>query len=157
MATVSTGNIYEDLIQNVVNLISNNRLQFNPDIKKVYDADLSIIPVFPCVTVELDYSGPEEWAEMGSGSNPKRIPITLAITYYHSELDERTRRKDVRKALEKLADILRQNWNINNFCSRWGSTIDSVTPYAIRTPADQIIAGGRVMITCYVEETVTIR
>ena len=155
MATKNTGKIYEDIIQNVVEVLKKNRGPLN--LAEVHDTELGYIQKFPCVTVEFD-SATEEPSEIGGGSNKykTRIDVSLSITYYHEELTERTRRVDVRKQLNDIADVLRKNWDVNNYCTRWGSAINSVAAYVIVPPGEQWIAGGRIMMTCSKEATVTL-
>jgi len=151
MAAIDTDNIFEDTIQNVVEVIDNNRSSLG--LKDIHDTELGYITRFPCVTVEFDSSS-ELWEEMGNPPR-KRVDVTVAITYYHEEWTEKTRRKEIRKQLDKLAKVLRENWTVNDYCARFGSNIDAVSAIDIMSPREQIIAGGRVTLTCSKETSVT--
>lgn len=146
---INTGRIYEDMVQNMVDVIQGYKAKL--DLKDVHDTELMFIQKFPCVTVEFD-SAVEEWVEM---PGRKRIDVTLAVTYYHCEMDEKTRRSDVRKQLDRLGEYLRENWDLNDFCNK-GSDIESVTAYVIAPPGGQMIAGGRIMWTGRRVITVTV-
>ena len=149
MATKDTGNIYEDCVQNVVEVLHNNRTKLG--LKEIHDTEVSVIPKFPCVTVEFD-TAEEEWVRI---PNRKKISTTLSITYYHEELTERTRLKELRKQLDELADILRRNWDVNGYCGTHGSSVESVTSHPIAL-GSQWIAGGLIIFTCMKEITVTL-
>ena len=156
MAAIDTGDLYEDMVQNVVEVIHDNKIDLS--LKDIHDSELSIIKRFPCVTVEFDSAteGVEEMGATSSGTYKTRIDVTLAITYYHEEWTERTRRKEIRKQLSTLVNVLRKNWDVNDFCPRWGSNIDSVTSTDLLSPGGDIISGGRIMFTCSKELTVTL-
>jgi len=155
MATKDTGDLYEDMVQNVVEVIHDNKIDLS--LRDIHDSELSIIKRFPCVTVEFD-SATEGFDEMGVAANQvkKRIDVTLAITYYHEEWTENTRRKEIRKQMSTLVNVLRRNWDINNFCPRWGSNVDSVTSTDLLSPGGDIISGGRIMLTCSKDLAVTL-
>ena len=61
-----------------------------------------------------------------------------------------------RKQLSTLVNVLRKNWDVNDFCPRWGSNVDSVTSTDLLSPGGDIISGGRIMFTCSKELTVTL-
>jgi len=157
MATIDTGSLYEDCVQNVVELLANNKGNLN--LREVHDTELAYVTQFPCMTVEFDSAteGIEEMGVTSGGTYKARADVILAITYFHEEWTERTRRIDIRKQLDKIVDLLRENWDVNDFCQRWGSSVDSVTSTDLLSPRGDIISGGRIMFTMSKELLVTLR
>lgn len=97
------------------------------------------IPIYPSITIEFA-SMTEEWKSM-----PKRmtLKILLDITYFSSSLSDRNARQSLRTGLSKLSQILRENWDVNNFAEDLGSEIISVIPYVF-AQGNEVVIGGTI-------------
>jgi len=98
--------------------------------------DDAFISKYPAITIEYA-SSTEEWKSM-----PKRKTIiaNFDITYYHANISD----KNVRRG---LANCLRENWDVNDYCPDLGSDIISITPYVLAS-GDEIVAGGVISLQC---------
>ena len=105
--------------------------------------DDAFLPLYHAITIEYS-SSTEEWKSM-----PKRKTIiaNFDITYYYGSLSDKGVRRGVRIGLSKLANCLRENWDINDYCSDLGSDILSIIPYVLAS-GDEIIAGGVISLQC---------
>ena len=105
--------------------------------------DDAFISKYPAITIEYA-SSTEEWKSM-----PKRKTIiaNFDITYYFGSISDKGVRQGLRTGLSKLSNCLRENWNMNNYCSDLGSDIISVTPYVLAS-GNEIIAGGVISLQC---------
>ena len=110
-----TTNYIEDLITNVHTVISNYKDYLAvADIAKTED---NFIPKYPYITIELD-SITEAWKEM---PRRKTLSMQLSITYWYANLNDRNSRQGLRTGLSKLGNVLRENWDINDYCPQLGS------------------------------------
>ena len=105
--------------------------------------DDAFIAKYPAITIEFD-SMTEEWKSI-----PKRKTIiaNFSITYYFGSISDKGVRRGLRTGLSKLANCLRENWDMNDYCSDLGSDIISVTPYVLAS-GDDIVAGGVISLQC---------
>lgn len=105
--------------------------------------DDAFIPRYPALTIEFD-SMHEEWKEI-----PRRkiLIMNFSITYYFASLSDKGCRQGLRAGLSKIANVLRENWDINNFTTHLGSTVTSVIPYVLQK-GDAIVAGGVITLQC---------
>jgi len=105
--------------------------------------DDAFISKYPAITIEYA-SSTEEWKSM-----PKRKTIiaNFDITYYHANISDKNVRRGLRTGLSKLANCLRENWDVNDYCPDLGSDIISITPYVLAS-GDEIVAGGVISLQC---------
>ena len=105
--------------------------------------DDAFLPLYPAITIEYS-SSTEEWKSM-----PKRKTIiaNFDITYYYGSLSDKGVRRGVRTGLSKLANCLRERWDMNGYCPDLGTEILSVIPYVLAS-GDDVVAGGVVSLQC---------
>lgn len=103
--------------------------------------DDAYIPRYPAITVELE-NFTEAWKEM-----PRRKTITanFNITYYYANINDKNVRQGVRLGLSKICNVLRESWNLNEYCSDLGAVVKSSTPYVLAKGTD-IVAGGVIVL-----------
>ena len=144
-----TTNYIEDLITNVHTVISNYKDYLGiADVAKTED---NFIPKYPYITIELD-NITERWKEM---PRRKTLSIQLSITYWYANLNDRNSRQGLRTGLSKLGNVLRENWDVNNYCENLGSEILSITPYVLARD-QEIVMGGVVSLVCHKVISVTL-
>lgn len=139
---VDQTNYIQDFIDNIYTVI--NGYQSYIGFKSLSKTEDVFIPNYPAITIELE-NMQEEWKSI-----PKRktIMATFAINYYYANLSDKNVRQGLRTGLNKIANCLRENWDMNDYCPDLGSDILSVTPYVLAS-GDEIVAGGIVSIRCY--------
>ena len=122
------------VIQNYKDFIGYSVLETNDD---------AFIAKYPAITIEFD-SMTEEWKSM-----PKRKTIiaNFSITYYHASISDKGVRRGLRTGLSKLANCLREQWDLNDYCPDLGTEILSVIPYVLAS-GDDIVAGGVLSLQC---------
>mgnify|MGYP001616719578 CR=1 FL=1 len=138
---VDQTNYIQDFIDNIYTVI--NGYQSYIGFKSLSKTEDAFIPNYPAITIELENMG-EEWKSM-----PKRktLMATFAINYYYANLSDKNVRQGLRTGLNKIANCLRENWDLNNYCLDLGTEILSVVPYVLAN-GDQIIAGGVISLRC---------
>ena len=138
---VDTTDFIAGFISNIQTVISNYKDFIGYKLLEINDD--AFIPNYPAITIEYS-SSTEEWKSI-----PKRkvIIANFDITYYYGSLSDKGVRRGVRTGLSKLANCLRENWDINDYCSDLGSDILSVTPYVLAS-GDDVVAGGVVSLQC---------
>lgn len=139
---VDQTNYIQDFIDNIYTVINGYRSYIG--FKSLSKTEDAFIPNYPAITIELE-NMQEEWKSI-----PKRktIMVTFAINYYYANLSDKNVRQGLRTGLNKIANCLRENWDMNDYCPDLGSDILSVTPYVLAS-GDEIVAGGIVSIRCY--------
>lgn len=144
-----TTNFVETMISNIKTVIEGYQSYIG--YKAIYDTDDSFISLFPAITIELDHLT-ETWKQM---ARIKTITGIFNITYYFANYDNNVLRKDVRAGLNKICNIFRENWDLNNYCNDLGASVISATPYIIAR-GDELVAGGVVILECRKVITVTL-
>lgn len=121
------------------------------EVKKIWETDSAFIANYPAISIELD-NVVEEWKSM-----PRQMLLTATylVTWYYQQMDETILRTNIRKGLSRISAVLRENWNLNGFCSRNGTTVMSEVPYILAVGED-LIAGGVITLECRKVITVTI-
>ena len=144
-----TTNYIEQMITNIQTVIGGYQSYLG--YKAIYDTDDAFISMYPAITIELD-NVTEAWKQM---ARIKTITATFNVTYYMANYDNNVLRKDIRAGLNKLCNIFRENWDLNNYCNDLGASVVSATPYIIAR-GEAIIAGGVVVLEVRKVVTVTL-
>lgn len=136
-------------IDNIQTVISNYKDYIGYKILETNED--AFLPLYPAITIEFS-SLTSEWKSM-----PKRMTLSMNfdITYYYASLSDKGVRRGVRIGLSKIANCLRENWDINDYCTDLGSEILSVTPYVL-VQNENIVAGGVLSLRCYKVISVTL-
>src|SRR3990170_7785240 len=136
-------------ISNIQTVISNYQSYIGYKILETNED--AFIPIYPAISIEYA-SSTEEWKSM-----PKRKTIiaNFDITYFFGSISDKGVRQGLRTGLSKLANCLRENWKINDYCPELGSDIISVTPYVLAS-GDDIVAGGVISLQCRKVVSVTL-
>ncbi len=124
----------QTVIQNYKDYLGYKNLEISED---------NYIPVYPTITIEFA-SMTSEWKSM-----PKRMTLKMLfdITYFSSNLNDRNARQSLRTGLSKLSNCLRENWDLNDYCTDLGTEILSVTPYVL-AQGNEIVLGGVISLEC---------
>ena len=119
--------------------------------KSLSKTDDAFIPVYPAITIEFS-SMTSEWKSM-----PKRMTLYMNfdITCYYANISDKNAREGIRNLLSKVANCLREHWNINGFATELGSEITSVQPYVLAS-GDEVVIGGVISLTVNKVITVTL-
>ena len=128
-------------ISNIQTVISNYKDFIGYKILETNDD--AFLPNYPAITIEYA-SSTEEWKSM---PRRKAIIANFDITFYYGSLNDKGVRRGLRTGLSKLANCLRENWDMNDYCVDLGSDILSVTPYVLAS-GDDIVAGGVISLQC---------
>ncbi len=144
-----TTDYIQSFIDNIYTVISNYKDFLG--VRNITTTEDNFIPVFPSITIELDRMQ-EDWKEM---PRRKTLSATFSIVYYSSNLNDRGGRQNLRSGLNKLANCLRENWDVNDYCPQLGSEILSITPYVFARN-QEIVLGGEISFRCHKVITVTL-
>lgn len=128
-------------ITNIQTVLSTYKSYHNCQIIETNDD--AFIPRYPALTIELA-NFHEEWKEI---PRRKTIVANFDITYYYANLSDKNCRVGLRTGLSKIANVLRENWDLNNYTPQLGSTVLSVTPYVL-AKGEAIVAGGVISLQC---------
>ena len=132
---VETDDPFEGAVENICEVLR-RELKEDPEQKlkyirrntEVLDEDVIVIPKPPVIAVEFS-----DWDENVSTIG-QRYPQTVEydigidIYYYHAEIKNKIRKKEIRKALWEIARMLRRNSDLNGLSAKGA-----------------LIAGGRVI------------
>lgn len=144
-----TVNYIQGFIDNIHTVINNYQSYIG--FKSLSKTEDDFIPIYPAITIELSTMS-EEWKSM-----PKRktLMATFDINYYYANLSDKNVRQGLRTGLNKIANCLRENWDLNDYCPDLGTSILSVTPYVLAS-GSEVVAGGVLTIQCFKVITVTL-
>lgn len=120
-------------------------------VKNIFTTDNSFIANYPAITIEMDDSA-EEWIRK---PRQKKLTVVYHINWYFEEYNEKLQRTEVRSGLNKIVNVLRENWNLNGYTKTFGSTVTSSTPFITNVENDVIVA-GLIVLECNKEINVTI-
>lgn len=134
--------IYIDEFIDKIKTILNNYKDYIGQVN-TYTTDDVYIPKYPAITIELD-NWAEEWKEI---PRRKTLIATFAITYYYQQLSTSIMRTELRKGLNKICNVLRENWTLDGYTPTLGSTVISATPYVLAR-GEEIVAGGVITFEC---------
>lgn len=136
-------------ISNIQTVISNYKDYLG--YKNLGITEDNFISIYPSITIEFA-SMTEEWKSM-----PKRMTLKMLfdITYYSSNLNDRNARQSLRTGLSKLSNVLRENWDLNDYCQDLGTDILSVTPYVL-VQGNEVVLGGVISLECHKVISVTL-
>jgi len=145
---IKTGDYFDDAVANIVEIIKRMQVtdpgQYLTWIKRVhevYPADLLIVPETPCICVDfVDHE--EEIHTIGKKNVTYELQIGIEIYYYHQQINEELREKEIRSALWELGRILRRNSFVNGLSSKGARIVSSEV--LNRTRLNGVYAGGRV-------------
>lgn len=142
-------NYVQDFVDNIYTVLNNYQSYIGfVSLSKTDDA---FIPKYPAITIDLD-SMTEDWKEM---PRRKKISAKFSITFYYANISDKNSRQGLRTGLNKIANCLRENWDLNDYCPQLGSEILSVTPYVLASGND-IVIGGVVTLVAHKVITVTL-
>ena len=137
-----TTNYIQTAIDNIYTVINNYQSYIG--FVSLAKTDDAFIPKYPSITIDFD-SMTSEWKSM-----PKRMTLNMnfSITCYYANISDKNSREGIRNLLSKVANCLRENWDMNNYCEELGSEILSVTPYVLAS-GDEIVVGGVISLAVH--------
>lgn len=144
---VETDNPFDGAIENICEVLrrelkedSEQKLKYIRRNTEVLDDDVVLIPKPPVITVEFS-DWDENISTMGQ-RHPQTVEynIWIDIYYYHSEVKNKIRKKEIRRALWEIARLLRRNSDLNGLSSK-GALIASGKPI-MRRRNDKLYEGG---------------
>ena len=127
---ILSGDYFADSVDNIVEIIgreqiedSEQKLTYIKRVTEIFDYDTSQIATLPAISVS--WEGFEEKVRTIGQKRTVGTTITniIAIWYYHEEVQEEIRAKEIRSALWELDRILRRNSDVNGLSAE-GATIE---------------------------------
>jgi hypothetical protein len=150
------GNVLDNAIANIEEIF--NLYQFSEcglRLSKIYTED---IRVPTSNTVSIDIEGVEASREgraiSGFQQHRYNLYITVAVWYYHEELDANVRKKDVQDILWKITKMFMKHTTCNGFVNKLGTEVLG-TEYLPRRFENKVMAGGVVRLRLTKLYTVT--
>ena len=150
------GNVLDNAIANIEEIF--NLYQFSEcglRLSKIYTED---IRVPTSNTVSIDIEGVEASREgraiSGFQQHRYNLYITVAVWYYHKELDANVRKKDVQDILWKITKMFMKHTTCNGFVNKLGTEVLG-TEYLPRRFENKVMAGGVVRLRLTKLYTVT--
>ena len=144
-----TTNYIQTAIDNIYTVINNYQSYIGfVSLSKTDDA---FIPKYPSITIDFD-SMTSEWKSM-----PKRMTLNMnfSITCYYANISDKNAREGVRDLLSKVANCIRENWNLNGFAPDLGSEVLSAIPYVLAS-GDATVVGGVISLAVHKIISVTL-
>lgn len=143
---IQTENLFADCVLNLVEILKRKqrdksieqKLSYIRRLTNVYDDELIIVPSTPCISVVFnDFE--EEIHTIGNRCVTIEFKIRLEVFYYHGEVKNNIRKKEIRDALWEISRFIRENSGLNGLSSK-GALIKRGT-HAYR-PRNNIIYEG---------------
>ena len=111
---------------------------------EIYD-EAPKLPKNVSAAIDIDEFNTEQRAWSNRTIVRYSVFITANIMYYHEEMNERTRKRDVMRVIWRIAQMFMQHVTINGFCPQLGCEVLSAD-YAPQTIGQKIMAAGMVRI-----------
>jgi hypothetical protein len=141
------GNILDNATANIEELF---KLYQNEELgirlSKIYNEDIRV-PVAKSVAIDIEgvEASRENRAISGFIQHRYTLYITVAVWYYHEEMDVDVRKKDVQNILWKIAKMFMNHTTCNGFVPKLGTEVLG-TEYLPRRFDNKIMAGGVVRL-----------
>jgi hypothetical protein len=115
-------------------------------LSKIYNEDIRV-PVSNSIAIDVEgvEASREGRAQGGLVQNRYNLYITVAVWYYHEEMNPDVRKKDVQNILWKIAEMFMKHTTCNGFVPKLGTEVLG-TEYLPRRFDNKIMAGGVVRI-----------
>lgn len=137
-------NLFENGVANIKQVVEDNKSSLTVNLKEVYDEDVAL-PITPSVAVAFDSSTSVLRAAHALSRRRKTYDMRFEVWYYHSELNENVRRKQVTEVAWQINNIFEDNITLNGFVPKLGSTVE-VVAYRPRIRSGKIIASALIVI-----------
>lgn len=111
---------------------------------EIYDEEHKA-PKRNSIAIDIDSFSTTQRAWHNRTSIRYTIGINVNIWYYHEDLNERTRKRDVMQVVWRIANMFIKHVTVNGFCSELGCEIIS-SEYLPQITDQKIIAAGVVRI-----------
>jgi len=150
------GNVLDNAIANIEEIF--NLYQFSEcglRLSKIYTEDIRV-PTSNTVSIDIEVVEASREGRAISGFQQHRynLYITVAVWYYHEELDANVRKKDVQDILWKITKMFMKHTTCNGFVNKLGTEVLG-TEYLPRRFENKVMAGGVVRLRLTKLYTVT--
>lgn len=149
----SLDNIGEVGVKKIIEILRANRSVLGWHVKEYYSDDAEL-PRTPSVAIL--YEGLSQ--DLRSASNFTRrnytFDLRFSIWYYHSEIEAHTKRSEIMRRANQIANILLQNSSLDGFAPKLGSTVEVVTYRPRMSYSGAIMASALIQLVAKVLCTV---
>ena len=150
----SLDNLFDNAVQNIIQVFKDHQKdELNIRLRKIYDDDIQN-PEARSVAVDIQGHTTIMRSWIGRTKRNFLSAITVHIWYYHEELTETTRKREVTTMLGRISNMFLKHSSINGFCDVLGSNVVG-SEYLPRKLKNKIMAGGLVRLTLNKYHTVT--
>lgn len=124
-------------------------------LREIYQEDIDL-PSSRSVAIDIDSHDASREGRAQGNLTQHRYTITLAVNlwYYHEEMEENTRKKDVMNMVWKITKMFMSHTTVNGFCPKLGCEIAG-GEYLPRRRGSKIMAAGLVRLRLTKLYTVT--
>ena len=150
------GNILDNASANIEELFNlYQKDECGLRLSKIYSEDIRV-PVSNSVAIDIEGVEASREGRAISGFNQHRytLYITVAVWYYHEEMNPDVRKKEIQNILWKIAKMFMNHTTCNGFCNKLGTEVLG-TEYLPRRFDNKIMAGGVVRLRLTKLYTVT--
>lgn len=142
-------NLYLNGLENIKKVIDDNQSGLKCGrLKQIYTED-EILPLTPSIAIL--FTGSEN--VLRSASNLTRRFYTMNLSYdlwyYHSELNDNTRREEITEVLFQIVHILMTYTTLNSFVPKLGSVVEVATFRPRMRGGNVIMASALIVLTAY--------
>ncbi len=143
-------NLFENGLENIKKVIEDNQSSFKTPgrLKEIYTED-EILPLTPSMAVL--FTSAEN--ELRSASGLSRLKYTMNLHYdlwyYHSELNDNTRREEITEILWQITNVLMVNTTLNCFVPKLGSVVEVATYRPRLRGGGVIMASALITLVAY--------
>jgi len=150
----SLNNLFDNAVVNIIQVFKDHQQdELNTRLRKIYDDDIQN-PESKSIAVDIQGHTTEMRSWIGRTKRNFLSVIVVNIWYYHEELTETTRKREVTNMLGRISNMFLKHSTINGFCDVLGSGVDG-SEYLPRKLKNKIMAGGLVRLTLSKYHSVT--
>lgn len=146
---IKKGNYYRDIVANIVEILRreqrkdpDQRLTDQKRLTEVIEGDPFAVPQPPAIAVSWEEAD-EIPHTIGKRNVTYESTSRVTVWYYHEELNENTRKEDIRDNLWEIARLLRRNSDLNGLSPK-GAHVEHVE-IVNRPRLDKWYAGGKII------------
>ena len=147
-------NLFANGLENIKKVIEDNQSSLKCGrLKQIYSDDV-VLPLTPSIAIM--FTGSEQ--TLRSASNLTRLNYKMDLRYdlwyYHSELNDNTRREDITEILWQITSVLMVNTTLNCFVPKLGSVVEVATYRPRMRGGGVIMASALITLVAYKLHTI---
>ncbi len=142
-------NLYLNGLENIKLIIDDNQGSLKCGrLKAIYTEDV-VLPLTPSIAIL--FTGSENVLRSASNLTRRNYTMNLSydLWYYHSELNDNTRREEITEVLWQIVNVLMTNTTLNNFAPKLGSVVEVATFRPRMRDGGVIMASALIVLTVY--------